>query len=221
MSETETNDDVANGQPVEVSELVSGAEYNNPDEKNSSQTADAIPITAEFSPVDISAALGELRQSIDCLIDTTQGLRARDQVRQQAFEQLYKELEGYKRDFILDRLRPMFPMLLSLYDGIQDYADYLATVDTVTSESVQQNIQSLCDELTQALDVCGVIPIVPGGDELDRRVQRIVDTVPVASEALANKVFKRHRTGFLLGGKVLRPEHVTVTRLKKDDIEHV
>ncbi len=170
------------------------------------------PKTSDAPPLKNAEESAEmLREVRDLLLEMQENGQSRDR----AFDLLYEELNGYKNDFYLERLKPTLRALLFLLDSIEEFEreteSYQARGEAPPGEIVQANLAHFREQLVDVLTISDLSPIAQSDDKFDPKTQRAVEVVPV--EATQNNTVQRQvRGGWKLGGKMLRPADVVVGR---------
>ena len=134
--------------------------------------------------------------------------------REKVIDRLHAELQDYKQDLLLNTLRPIFIDLIQLHDDIGKVAVIPADASNDSSRFVELML-GFQEGIEDILYRQGVEPYRNEGDRFDPRRQRAVATIPAEDPALAKTVAARHRKGFQSGGRVIRPEIVSVHAVKK------
>lgn len=163
---------------------------------------------AETPPEMAAPTLSELR---DLMI----ALQESDQARERAFDLLYEELNGYKNDFYLERLKPTLRALLFLLDSIEEFEREVASFETrgeaVPTEITKVNLVHFRNQLTDVFTLSDLSPIESKGDKFDPKTQRAVEVVKVDA-AQHNTVQRQIRGAWKIGEKMLRAADVVVGR---------
>ncbi len=133
-----------------------------------------------------------------------------DNVQQQAFDHLYKELKQYKEDFLYQAEKPFLLDLLLFYDSLQWFGASLQKGE-MDAAVIQESYQYLVDEFLELLYRRDVVPS-ESVEKFDRRVHKAVRLVPAATPEDDWKIDAVLKRGFLRGERVLRPEEVSVAR---------
>lgn len=162
-----------------------------------------------------AAASGEISRNLSELRELILSIQETQENRDHAFDLLYEELNGYKNDFYLERLKPTLRALLFLLDSIEEFEREVEASDTrgdaLSSEAVKANLVHFRDQLTDVLTLSEMTPIEPSGDRFDPKTQRAIEVVKV-EPAQNNTVQRQIRGGWKLGATMLRPADVVVGR---------
>jgi molecular chaperone GrpE len=163
-----------------------------------------------MEPAAVEPILGELRSELVLLRTVVQQRLSYDQVKEEAFERLYAELDGYKKNATFEQVRPLYLDLVLLLDRIEILRADAAGGDA--SQVVASLLDSIRDELLEALARREVEVMRRDSAEFDPSYQRAVGAVPVADRALHNMVERVVRRGFAWRDRVIRAEEVYVRR---------
>ncbi len=139
-----------------------------------------------------------------------------DRAKEKAFDHLYQELEGFKRDAAYQEKRPMLIDLILLYDRMEViYRDVRSA--TNVPASVADLLQTLSDELLEILYRREVEMITSSTPVFDPRWQRAIgaETTNIPSED--NKVVQVVRRGFRYRHTILRPEEVIIRKYQPQE----
>jgi molecular chaperone GrpE (heat shock protein) len=129
-----------------------------------------------------------------------------DEAKERAFNTLYDKMGQSQADYQSSLKKGMVLSLLLLHDRMQKAQGELG-------ENVgAQRILHLRKELLDILYAEGVEPIEIRSEVFDRSQQETLETVPTMDPSKNNTVDRLIRDGFLISGKVLRPQTVIVRR---------
>ena len=169
--------------------------------------------------------LKEVQQSLSALRDLFEGQIARNKIHHEAFDKLYRELEGYKDSFLLDAIhKPIVHNLIRLYDSLLRLESELQSIpDSEMGHRLLQfsaNMENFRFQLKEALARMDVESYEDHLDvssrerlyRLDRELHKPVDVQPTSDPEQDNLVASVHKHGFYWRGKVFRPEEVTILR---------
>ncbi len=153
----------------------------------------------------------ETEEGISKLNDSFKEKLAGDSVKEKAFEELYSQLESYKRNFVFSAIKPFVHDLLLLHDRIENEIEH----------SAEQNgdechkLKSFREELLEILYRNDITPIekTPEGEKFNPEKSNAVDKIDTDDEVLDNTVKKVLKTGFQKDGTQIRPELVQVYKL--------
>ena len=158
----------------------------------------------------LSSEISEIRQILSDRLSN-------DQVREKAFDNLYTELKQYKDDWLFQAEKPLLLDLLLFYDSLMWFQESLLKQE-MSPDVIQDSFQYLIDEFTEILYRRDVNPI-DAGDVFDRTVHKAVKVEETDEEALDYKVNQVLKRGFVRADKLLRPEEVVITRVRKKKAE--
>ncbi len=135
-----------------------------------------------------------------------------DEVKEEAFERLYVELDEYKKNSIFERNRPLFTDLILFYDRIENMR---LDMDSSTDEKSHFTslLKTLSEEILEILHRQGV-EMIEHSQSFNPAIQRAISTQPTSIEEEDNQVAKIVRAGFRFREQVLRAEEVIVKKFK-------
>lgn len=129
-----------------------------------------------------------------------------------AFDRLYEEMQGYKKNFLLEAQRPLLQDLMMLYDSIEKLRRNYEQATAPDPRVLAQNLEGLQVEAEEILLRVGIERMTATADKLDVATQRAVQTVATANPDENLQVVERVKVGFLCAGQVLRKEQVVVRK---------
>ncbi len=187
------------------------------------EVVDVVTATTRVSePFPLEAVIESLSQTITSRLDGLQSQFDREvraeSTREKMVDRLHAELQEYKNGLLIGILRPVFVDLIQLHDDIGKMVD-----STDSSEGEVSRLLEVMRGFQQGVvDILyrqGVEPFQVEGDQFDARRQRAISTVSTDDPNLNKFVAQRHRPGFGVENKVIRPEVVSVYSLKKQSSE--
>jgi molecular chaperone GrpE len=146
--------------------------------------------------VALAEQLGGLRHAFD------ERLRY-DATKEEAFRQLYTDLEEFRALAGGAQHRPVLVDIILLLDRVEK---------GVEVQPEDEFIESIRDELSEILARRGVSAMSASDDRFDPMRQRAVGTRPAADERSHNSVAEVARTGYECDGQILRAAEVIVYR---------
>lgn len=148
----------------------------------------------------------ETEEGIAKLSDLFREKVSNDSVREKAFEELYSQLESYKRNFVFTAMKPFIHDLLLMYDRIESEIEHKES----GSDEICTKLSFFKDELLEILYRNDITPleITPEGEKFNPEKSNAVDKCETDNSDLDNRVKKVLKTGFMKGGTVIRPELV-------------
>lgn len=94
------------------------------------------------------------------------------------------------------------------FEGL--FKEALLAIDRLQSEpSTPELVESVVDELLEVFRRRDLVEVDDSGD-FDPRIHEAVGTVPASADLHPNTIAAVHRTGYVLGDRLLRPAQVTV-----------
>jgi molecular chaperone GrpE (heat shock protein) len=179
--------------PADATEPAAGTEAPQPP-----QPENVIVTAAEWEKLWLE--ISEIRQAIE---RDKSALLQKDQ----AFNLLYDELDGYKRANAFLELKPLYIDLILLYDRMHAARQQCDASASALLASLQQ-------ELLEILYRRDIEPVATVSEAFDPAVQRAVGSRIVDAPELQGKVLSVLRVGFTCRGNVLRPQEVITGRLR-------
>jgi molecular chaperone GrpE (heat shock protein) len=152
----------------------------------------------------------ETEEGINKLNDLFKEKLTADCVKEKAFEELYVQLESYKRNFIFAAMKPIINDLLLFYDRIN------IEIDNAFEEKAEcPKLISFRDELLEILYRNDIIPVEKSteGSKFNPEKSNAVDKFDTEDPELDNTVKKVLRTGFMRNNQQIRPELVQINKL--------
>lgn len=156
---------------------------------------------------------GSLGKRLDGLQSQFEREARAEATREKIVDRLHAELQDYKHDLLLKTLRPIFVDLIQLHDDIGKMVEVQGESDGEVARLLDL-MRGFQQGIEDVLYRQGVEPFSEDGTAFDPRRQRAVTTVPTDDPTLAKTVAARLRKGFQVGGKVIRPEVVSVYAVK-------
>lgn len=201
-------------------------------EKNECNKEPTVPDNQEQQPVEhvddtpsspqageghqqVLAAVGGLAAEFASLNRTVESRLRYDEVKEEAFERLYVELEDLKKNAAFEQLRPLYMDLILLFDRIENVRQDTGQSPTTTAP-LSDVLQTLSDELVEILYRREIEPI-NATDTFDPSVQQAIGTQPTSVEAENNHVARVVRRGFRYQSRILRAEEVIVKKYSATD----
>jgi molecular chaperone GrpE len=138
---------------------------------------------------------------------------AYDQVKEEAFDRLYAEVEEVRQDRAFQQLRPVLIDLILLYDRIEQGIQQIRELEA-SLPGVVQLLKSFRDEVLEILYRQDVEMIVVASPTFDRTLQQAIKIEPTALIDEHNHVACVIRRGFRYRNRILRPEEVIVKSYK-------
>lgn len=129
-----------------------------------------------------------------------------------AFDQLYEEMQGYKKNFLREAQRPLLLDLMMLYDSIDKLRRNYEQAATVEPATLCQNLDALQVEAEEILGRVGIDRMCVTPDKLDVNLQRAVKTIPTDDPEEHLRVVEQVSAGFISDGRPLRKEQVVVKK---------
>lgn len=153
----------------------------------------------------------ETEEGINKLGDLFKEKLASDGVKEKAFEELYSQLESYKRNFVYAALKPFIHDMLLFYDRLSTEIEHI----TVEQKGDCTKLISFRDELLEILYRNDITPVDRSseGEKFNPEKSNAVDKFDTDDPSLDNTVKKVLRVVFKRGSSSIRPELVQVYKL--------
>ena len=147
---------------------------------------------------------------------------AEDTVKEKAFEELYSQLDSYKKNFVDITIKPFLHDLILLYDrmnnNIKHFTDTPQKGEGKVSEQEEQETNLLAimemykEELLEIFSRNGIEKIegTQPGDKFNPEKSNAIRKEQHKDEALDNTIKEVIQEGFIRHGKILRPENVII-----------
>lgn len=135
-----------------------------------------------------------------------------DQCKEQAFNQLYEELDALKKDKAFEDIRPLYIDLILLYDRIKLFRGD-------KNDSLFEILDSIQEELIEILLRRNIDRIEKEDESFDPSFQKIVNTQQVETSDLDGKVLHVLRDGFTYKNHVIRPQEVVVGKYTDQTVD--
>jgi len=150
----------------------------------------------------------ETEEGIGKLSDLFKEKVASDCVKDKAFDELYAQLESYKRNFIYSAMKPIVLDLLLFYDRLNSEIEH-------TSAEQKEDCAKLIsfkDELLEILYRNDIAPVEKSaeGEKFNPEKSNVVDKIETGDDNLDNIVKKVLKQGFKRGNVQIRPELVQI-----------
>ncbi|MBN2788968.1 MAG: nucleotide exchange factor GrpE [Candidatus Delongbacteria bacterium] len=132
-----------------------------------------------------------------------------DEVKEKAFEELYSQLDSYKRNFVDSAMKPFLHDLLLLYDRISTDIDHFGSSEDHTHS---ESMMTFRDELLEILYRNDVVPVEKSkeGDKFNAEKSNAVEKIGTDEIERDNTIKKVLKEGFVKGESVIRPEIVQI-----------
>ncbi len=153
----------------------------------------------------------ETEEGISKLNDSFKEKISVDSIKERAFEELYSQLESYKRNFLFSAIKPLVHDLLLLHDRIENEIEH----STEKTGSECMRLKSFKDELLEILSRNDIVQTerTPEGEKFNPEKSKAVEKIDTEDEVLDNCVKKVLKSGFRKGNLQIRPELVQIYKL--------
>lgn len=175
------------------------------------ESGPGIVVIAPADSMAADPALAELSAAVRQVADLSRRYHARAEQREGVIDFLRSELDTLRRGERRGLIRPVLAEMCRLRDDLLSQADTLpADFDATKAAGL---LRSYAETLELALENNGIVPYVPGdGDKFDPRLHRRVGAEAAADPALAGRVARVRRGGYLdiEANSPIAPAEVTV-----------
>jgi len=161
-------------------------------------------------------AIESLATEFSSLNRTIEKRLSYDNVKEEAFERLYAELEDLKKNSAFEQLRPLYMDLILLFDRIENIRQN-TNQSATTISPLPDVLKTLSDELLEILYRRGVEPIKTTDSTFDPSVQQAIGTQPTLFEVENNQVAHVVRRGFRYGERIIRAEEVIIKKYSSEN----
>jgi len=147
---------------------------------------------------------------------------AEDTVKEKAFEELYSQLDSYKKNFVDITIKPFLHDLILLYDRMNNNIKHFTDTaqkdkkEISTQNEQETNLLAIMEmykeELLEILSRNGIEKIegTQPGDKFNPEKSNAIRKEQNKNETLDNTIKEVVQEGFKRHGKVLRPENVII-----------
>lgn len=129
-----------------------------------------------------------------------------------AFDHLYDEMQGYKKNFLREAQRPLLTDLMLLCDSVEKLRQSYETKSDIDVPTLRQNLETLQVEVEEILARSGVERMLATPERLDVRLQQAIKTVSTENPEEHLAVVDRLRAGFICSEQAMRKELVVVKK---------
>ena len=162
----------------------------------------------------ILAGINTLLAQVAVLHQVVEERLTDDQVREEAFNRLYAEVEEVRQERSFQHVRPLLMDLILLSDRLESSLQHLERED---QSEIVQLLKSFRDEVLEILYRRGVEVIRVSSATFDRSLQQALRFQPTAIAEEHNQVARVVRRGFHYGQRILRFEEVIVNTYKVNE----
>ena len=148
----------------------------------------------------------ETEEGIAKISDLFKEKVSNDTVKEKAFEELYSQLESYKRNFIFTAIKPFVHDLLLMYDRIESEMEHKEP----GMDEICTKLSFFKDEMLEILYRNDITPMekTAEGGKFNPEKSNAVDKCDTEDAKLDNRVKKVLKIGFMKGETIVRPELV-------------
>ena len=172
------------------------------------------PLEIQPDPIDLAA------EKYDAILESIKNLDLKfekkiheDTHKNELFDKMYNELQGYKTDLYAKILKPFILSTIILIDDTNSFIGKLGENESALAEKY---LRTMPDDLIDILESNGVVLYEDDVDKFNPRTQRVVKQVPTDNPDFDNLIVKRVRKGYSWNGVNLKPELVWIYKFKQD-----
>lgn len=182
------------------------------------------PINCDQSSIALEETLAGLRnasevvlQRIDLLQEAFDSKLRYDATKDKQFDALHEELRSYREDLYF---KIISPLIMDLITEVYDDLYYLVRheqnngISEEVGKKEQSNLASFLDTIESILGRYGVSVFSDEGETFSPKRQRPIKFIETEIPEQDRCIAERLRKGFSYNGKILRPELVSIYRLK-------
>ena len=151
----------------------------------------------------------ETEEGINRVSDLFKEKITADEVKEKAFEELYSQLDSYKRNFVDTAMKPFVHDLLLFYDRITTEIDH-CEVNEKSDKS--EGMITFKDELLEILyrnDITRIEKSIEG-EKFNAEKSNAVEKIETDEDAKDNTIKAVLKEGFKKGETIIRPEIVQI-----------
>jgi molecular chaperone GrpE len=152
-------------------------------------------------------SLGEVRVQLDGLRGLMETRLQYDATKEEAFSQLYNDLNHFRGQSGLLQARPLYIDLILLLDRLEN-----SLQEWRSAGAVVNLLASFHEEILEILARRNIQQIVPLDTTFDPKIQRAIAIEPITDPSEHNMIARVARRGYEAEGQVLRAEEVVVRR---------
>lgn len=151
----------------------------------------------------------ETEEGINRVSDMFKEKISTDEVKEKAFEELYSQLDSYKRNFVDTAMKPFVHDLLLFYDRITSDIDYSKGND---NDGKSDSMLTFKDELLEILYRNDIIPLEKSleGERFNAEKSNAIEKIETREKDKDNTISIVLKEGFKKGECIIRPEIVQI-----------
>ncbi|MDA3838739.1 MAG: nucleotide exchange factor GrpE [Candidatus Delongbacteria bacterium] len=151
----------------------------------------------------------ETEEGINRVSDLFKEKITKDEVKEKAFEELYSQLDSYKRNFVDTAMKPFVQDLLLFYDRITSDIEHCKVNDHVAQSD---SMVTFKDELLEILYRNDITPVEKSleGEKFNAEKSNAIEKIETTENDKDNTIKIVLKEGFKKGESVIRPEIVQI-----------
>lgn len=172
------------------------------------------PLENQLNPIDLAL------EKYDLILEAIKNIDLKfekkiheDTHKNELFDKMYNELQGYKTDLYAKILKPFILSTITLIDDTNSFIGKLGENESALAEKY---LRAMPEDLIDILESNGVVLYEDDVDKFNPRTQRVVKQVPTDNPDFDNLIAKRVRKGYSWNGVNLKPELVWIYKFKQD-----
>lgn len=172
------------------------------------------PLENQLNPIDFAL------EKYDLILEAIKNIDLKfekkiheDTHKNELFDKMYNELQGYKTDLYAKILKPFILSTITLIDDTNSFIGKLGENESALAEKY---LRTMPEDLIDILESNGVVLYEDDVDKFNPRTQRVVKQVPTDNPDFDNLIVKRVRKGYSWNGVNLKPELVWIYKFKQD-----
>lgn len=172
------------------------------------------PLENQLNPIDFAL------EKYDSILEAIKNIDLKfekkiheDTHKNELFDKMYNELQGYKTDLYAKILKPFILSTITLIDDTNSFIGKLGENESALAEKY---LRTMPEDLIDILESNGVVLYEDDVDKFNPRTQRVVKQVPTDNPDYDNLIVKRVRKGYSWNGVNLKPELVWIYKFKQD-----
>ena len=194
-------------------------------EKDNGEAPETVSETATDEVTEQPDVLVDINQNLGALRQLFQEQIANNQNQIKMFDAIYREMNDYKENFLLESLhKPVIHNLINLYDSfttLESQFDGILKPLNGTDEirpqefseallQFQKNLKNVRVELVEVLYRIDATPYEEHPETLNRKLHSTIARKPTDTPEQHQRVAEIHKVGFYWRDKVFRREEVTI-----------
>ncbi|MCL2073557.1 MAG: nucleotide exchange factor GrpE [Marinilabiliaceae bacterium] len=176
----------------------------------------------EEPPSANNVELSELKEMLSDLSKQFEQKLKYDKHKEGIIDKLHAENQEYKNDLLKKFLSPFIHKVILLIDDYTTlYKKHSETdISEINVPKLLKLFGSFSEDLEALLNDNGVEAFMVEGENIDFLKQKIVETVATDLAEKDKTVCRRIKKGFMMDGKIIRPEHISCYKYENQEINN-